>query len=147
MGGLKKMLGYLSGALLQYFGQVAVLRGPLLMVNKCISLLDFRVEADDWRKVYVVLTKTELLGYRSLLHAETDTKSPLFQVALSGVVSVLRIEEVLSAMTVTSPSNTVHNSTFDKTGMYIISTTEQKFAKIAEMQNKVKGDEKKRVSE
>jgi len=71
-------------------------------------------------------------GYRSLLHAETDTKSPLFQVALSGVVSVLRIEEVLSAMTVTSPSNTVHNSTFDKTGMYIISTTEQKFVFKAE---------------
>eukprot|EP01083_Nonionella_stella_P083193 229893_1 len=131
--GIKNLIGYLSGALLHYFGQIAVLKGSLLVCNKRISLLNFDVSDKDWKKVYVVLTKSELLGYRSLMHAETDTKSPLFRFHLKRIVSVLRIEEVLSAMAI-SPKNT-----WDKTnnghkydGIYIITTMDDKYVFQAE---------------
>ena len=120
--GLKKMIGYLSGALLQYFGQVAVLRGPLWMCNRKVSLTDFNIDEADYKKVYVVLTKNEMLGYRSLLHAESDTKSPLFQHNLTSFVSVLRIEEMMSAMTITSPSAAIaSNNQVAKMGVFIVS--------------------------
>ena len=117
--GLKKMIGYLSGALLQYFGQVAVLRGPLWMCTRKVPLTDFNINDSDYKKVYVVLTKNELLGYRSLLHAESDTKSPLFQHNLKSFVSVLRIEEMLSAMTISSPN--AQDLAKAKSGVFIVS--------------------------
>ena len=123
------MIGYLSGALLQYFGQIAVLRGGLLMCNKRVSLVDFNIQERDWSKIYIVLTKMEILGYRSLLHAETDTKSPLFQLELKNVVSVLRIEEVLSAMAITSPKKDFdqRRGSMEKGGVYILTTVNDKY--------------------
>ena len=126
--GLKKMIGYLSGALLQYFGQVAVLRGPLWICDRKVPLKDFSIDEKDYKKIYAVLTKSELLGYRSLVHAESETNTPLFQYNLKDFVSVLRIEEMMGAMEVPDDKDGGGNGDGDeeeeddeKTGVFVAS--------------------------
>ena len=123
--GLRKMIGYLSGALLQYFGQVAVLRGPLWVCDWDQTTNELRIEENDYKKVYAVLTKREILGYRSLLHAESDTKTPLFQYNLKSFVSVTRIEE----MNVTTRQITQEAA---KSGVFIVKMEKERVVFRAE---------------
>ncbi|ETO27789.1 hypothetical protein RFI_09346, partial [Reticulomyxa filosa] len=112
-----------------YFGSAAILRTELEICHVPLSFLTFSYDPEEWIKYWFVLTKTELLAFPTQLHAEISNDSPVFQCPTSSVVSVLRLEDVLSTVSF-SPldrQEEIPQASIDKLGIFVVATISDKW--------------------
>ena len=93
-------------AISNYFGETPLLKGNLKFCVSAVDLLDFCEEKTEWKPMYFVLTKQELLGFKNQKDADSN-KHSIFKLKTEDITSCLKLEQILEAI---SSSSAFHES-------------------------------------